>query len=98
VIPEHPRLLLKRLSAVKPGEGFFFLGTGDIALPAIFVASALRQGPVPAFGAVVGSVVGLLFTDLFFAIGRKRPMPALPPIAVGTMLGFFAGMLIQKYV
>ena len=89
IIPEHPRLLLKRLSAVGVGEGFFFLGTGDLALPAFFVASVARESLALATGAAIGSIVGLFFTDLLFQWGRKRPMPALPPIAIGTLLGFF---------
>lgn len=92
IIPEHPRLLFKKLKDVAPGEGFFFLGTGDLALPSFFVASAARQDFVLALGAAIGSIVGLFFTDLLFQLGRKRPMPALPPIAAGTIAGFFVAM------
>lgn len=98
IIPEHPRLLLKRLHDVQPGEEFFFLGTGDVALPTIFVVSALRVGAGPALGAAIGSMVGLLFTDLLFAVGHRRPMPALPPIALGTLAGFFVAMLVIRLV
>ena len=89
IIPEHPRLLFKRTDQVESGENFSFLGTGDVALPALFVASAARAGMALALGAAIGSLVGLLFTDLLFQWGRQRPMPALPPIAVGTLAGFF---------
>lgn len=95
IIPEHPRLLLKRLKEVGPGEGFFFLGTGDLALPAFFVASAARESISLAVGAAIGSIVGLLFTDMLFQWGRKRPMPALPPIAFGTIVGFFVVRLLS---
>ena len=98
IIPEHPRLLLKRLKEVGPGEGFFFLGTGDLALPAFFVASAARESIALAVGAAIGSMVGLFFTDLLFQWGRKRPMPALPPIAAGTIAGFFVVKLVTLYV
>ncbi|OGL65098.1 hypothetical protein A3B21_04400 [Candidatus Uhrbacteria bacterium RIFCSPLOWO2_01_FULL_47_24] len=89
IIPEHPRLMLKRMKQVEPGEGFFFLGTGDLALPSFFVASAARESFTLAIGAAIGSIVGLFFTDLLFQWGRKRPMPALPSIAFGTIAGFF---------
>ena len=92
IIPERPRLIFKRLREVKAGERFFFLGSGDVALPAVFVASAAREGLAFGIGAAVGSLVGLFFTDLLFQWGRKRPMPALPPIAAGTLAGFFITM------
>lgn len=94
IIPEHPRLLWKRADEVAPGENFFFLGTGDVALPALFVASAAHSGTALAIGAAVGSLIGLFFTDWLFQWGRRRPMPALPPIALGTLAGFFAAMLM----
>lgn len=96
IIPERPRWLVSRLREVRPGEGFFFLGSGDIALPAVFVASAAREGLAFGVGAAVGSLVGLFFTDLLFSWGRKRPMPALPPIVVGTIAGFFAVMFFVR--
>lgn len=94
IIPEHPRLLFTRADQVSAGENFFFLGTGDVALPALFVASAAHAGVGLAIGAAVGSLVGLFFTDLLFQWGRRRPMPALPPIALGTLAGFFVAMLM----
>lgn len=93
VIPERPRQLFARLRSAKAGEGFFFLGSGDVALPTLFVASAAREGITLGIGAAVGALVGLFFTDILFEWGRKRPMPALPPIALGTMAGFFSVML-----
>lgn len=95
IIPERPRMLFQRLRKVAPGEGFFFLGSGDIALPVVFVASAAREGLAFGIGAAIGSLVGLFFTDLLFAWGRKRPMPALPPIALGTLLGFLVVMFVR---
>ncbi len=90
VIPEHPRMLLRRMKDVGPGEGFSFLGSGDLALPSLFVASAAHESLGLGLGAAVGSIVGLLATDFIFQRGGKRPMPALPPIAIGTLAGFFA--------
>lgn len=96
IIPERPRWLVSRLREVRPGEGFFFLGSGDIALPAVFVASAAREGLAFGIGAAAGSLIGLFFTDLLFSWGRRRPMPALPPIALGTVVGFFAVMFFVR--
>lgn len=96
IIPERPRMLLRRMREVSSLEGFFFLGTGDLVLPSFFVASAARENLGLAFGAAVGSIVGLFFTDLLFSWGRRRPMPALPPIVLGTLAGFFVVMLVQR--
>lgn len=98
IIPEHPRLLQKRLREVGPGENFFFLGTGDLALPGFFVAAAVQKSLALGLGAAAGSIIGLLFTDLLFARGRARPMPALPPIAFCTLAGFLIVHLFQSYV
>ncbi len=95
IIPEHPRLLLRKLTTASPGEGFFFLGSGDLALPGLFVASATAYGFSYGLGAAVGAIVGLLATDFLFQWGGRRPMPALPPIALGTLAGFFVVMLVK---
>lgn len=98
IVPDHPRLLFKKMTKVIPGEGFFFLGSGDLALPALFVASAAANGLRYGVGASVGAIAGLLATDLLFQWGERRPMPALPPIALGTLVGFFVVMFVGKYV
>lgn len=96
ILPERWQGLFTHLRNVKPGEGFFFLGSGDLALPAIFVVSAFVSRPALGIGAAIGSLIGLFFTDLIFVWGRKRPMPALPPIALGTIVGFFMAMVINQ--
>ena len=96
IVPEKPKQLFSRLRDVGGGEGFFFLGSGDLVLPALFVASAARAGLGLALGAMIGSVVGLWGTDWLFKLGKGRPSPALPAIAIGTLLGFFAVMLGQN--
>lgn len=93
-IPEHPRLLWKKMKDIAPGEGFFFLGTGDLAVPAVFTASAARADFMLGVGAAIGALVGIFFTNLIFQWEHKRPMPALPPIAFGTLLGFFLTKLV----
>lgn len=98
ILPERWRGLFTHVRNVKPEEGFFFLGSGDLALPAIFVVSAFVSQPALGIGAAIGSLIGLFFTDLIFIWGRKRPMPALPPIALGTIVGFFAAMLLIRLI
>ena len=69
-----------------------------MALPAFFVAAVARENFVAGVGAAAGSLIGLMFTDFIFSWGHRKPMPALPPIAFGTLLGFFVAILLQKYV
>lgn len=95
ILPERFRLQFSHLREVKPGEGFFFLGTGDLALPTMFVVSAFVADSILGVGAALGSIAGLVLTDLIFAWGRRRPMPALPPIALGTIVGFTLAFIFK---
>lgn len=66
-----------------------FLGTGDVALPAMLAAAALRVSPVSAVAVLAGSAAGFaLMFMLFLAQAKRAPMPALPPIALGAILGY----------
>jgi len=86
----------------KLGEGeersAFIIGMGDLIMPAILVVSAsiFTHGTkyfglinLPALGAIVGSVAGLIVLLHFVMSGR--PQAGLPPLNGGTILGFFIG-------
>lgn len=92
-VPEKLSGQFHHLRTVNPHEGYFFLGSGDLALPAIFAVSAFVTRPALGIGAIVGSAAGLFLMDLLFRMGNGRPMPALPPIALGTLAGFFLAMV-----
>jgi presenilin-like A22 family membrane protease len=89
---------LKREDLLAPPErpsAAMLLGTGDVALPAMLVASSLRLGTAPAVGTALGALLGfVLMFALFLGQERRRPMPALPPIALGAVLGHFIGLLL----
>lgn len=71
------------------------LGTGDVALPVMLAVSALRIGPVPAVAAMAGAALGFaLMFMLFLAQPKRAPMPALPPIALGSILAYFVSLII----
>ncbi|MDP3985352.1 MAG: presenilin family intramembrane aspartyl protease [bacterium] len=96
VIPERVSWLGARLAQAKPGEGYLLIGTGDIALPAMVVASLLPFGFGMALGAGIGAFAGFLLTMwLFLFPGQGKPMPALPPIVLGLALGTLISFLIQ---
>lgn len=94
MIPFDIKDLFKKFKKIKPKDKFMFLGTGDLALPAVFVVSSFGEGWITTIGAVLGSLVGLYATQTIFFIGRKKPIPALPPIATGTILGYLIGIII----
>lgn len=76
----------------------FIIGMGDMIMPSILVVSAnvflegWRLGSLinlPALGAIVGSLAGLVVL-LYFVLSGK-PQAGLPPLNGGTILGFLAG-------
>jgi presenilin-like A22 family membrane protease len=76
----------------------FIIGMGDMIMPSILVVSAnvFLQGwrlggmiNLPALGAIVGSLAGMLVL-LYFVMSGK-PQAGLPPLNGGTILGFLAG-------
>lgn len=94
-----PPLRLRELvrPVVGPGSSgkAMLLGTGDVAIPAMLAASAVRGGAAPAVGSLVGAMIGFaLMFVLFLGQDRRRPMPALPPIALGAILGYLLATLI----
>ena len=89
IIPEHIKNWAVDLGKVKKTENFMFLGTGDIALPIIFAASALSTDLKAAFGVVIGAMVGVILIHVFFRLQKKKAaMPALPPIAFCSIIGY----------
>ncbi|OPX64861.1 MAG: Signal peptide peptidase [Methanoregula sp. PtaU1.Bin006] len=76
----------------------FIIGMGDMIMPSILVVSAnvFMQGTrlggminLPALGAIIGSLAGLVVL-LYFVMSGK-PQAGLPPLNGGTILGFLAG-------
>lgn len=94
VAPVKISYFLAPLKNVAPGKEFMILGGGDLAFPLMLASSVL---PAALTHAVI--VAGFAFlgftasTLLFFFLGKK-PMPALPPIAALSILGFLITKLI----
>jgi presenilin-like A22 family membrane protease len=84
------------LNSVIPGQDVAILGTGDLVLPTILIVSAFHYvGSLSGIFSALGALLGLLTTNyLFFSQPQIKPMPALPPIATGSILGFFVSFLI----
>jgi presenilin-like A22 family membrane protease len=76
----------------------FIIGMGDMIMPSILVVSAnvfLKGWRVagiinlPAIGAIVGSLAGLVVLLHFVMSGK--PQAGLPPLCGGTIIGFLIG-------
>jgi len=83
----------------------FIIGMGDMIMPSILVVSAnvflegWRLGSLinlPALGAIVGSLAGLVVLLSFLMSGK--PQAGLPPLNGGTILGFLAGWAAMGWV
>jgi presenilin-like A22 family membrane protease len=83
----------------------FIIGMGDMIMPSILVVSAnvFLNGwrlagmiNLPALGAIVGSLAGLVVL-LYFVMSGK-PQAGLPPLNGGTILGFLAGLAVMGWM
>ncbi len=89
VIPSSVVDFKSSLSEIKPGGKFLILGGGDVVLPLFLCSSIISSGqPWPLIVAIF-SLVGVFFSFLFFILQKNRqPIPALPPIAFFSIIGF----------
>jgi presenilin-like A22 family membrane protease len=96
VLPTSFKGFGARLLEVRPGEGAMLIGTGDFAIPAIFIASLAAVGNTEAVLAGIGALFGFAATnELFFGQKKRKPMPALPPIVAGMAIGFLIAFLLR---
>ena len=95
ILPEKFSGFKMKIKDVTPGEGFLYLGGGDLAFPAILMVSALSHSTTSSIAIAIGATFGLSVTHFLFVTQKSRkPMPALPPIALGSILGFLVSMLV----
>jgi presenilin-like A22 family membrane protease len=84
------------VSEISIGSGFSVLGTGDVVFPAILVASASHVSLLSGILVAGFSLIGLFLTHvLFFGQRERKPMPALPPIAIMSILGFVVSQFLN---
>lgn len=92
IIPLELKGLYTKLKHVNVGSGFFFLGTGDVALPLILAIASLKISLAAALWVSIGALGG--YTLLYYIFVRNRggkPMAGLPPIVTGSLVGFLIG-------
>ncbi len=109
VIPKKRDYSFIKEGIGKLGDGgersAFIIGMGDLIMPSILVVSAnvFLQGPrlggilnLPALGAIIGSLAGLLVLLHFVMSGK--PQAGLPPLNGGTIIGFLIGLAAMTWV
>lgn len=95
VIPQKFQNWAKSLDQVRPGGEFMILGSGDAVMPLILIASVIRSlGLAGGLIVFLFSLLGLFLTYyLFITQKTRRPMAALPPIAVASIVGYLVALI-----
>lgn len=89
IIPEKIKYNFLGVEKAKPGEGIVFLGGGDIGLPLLLVANAAHTDIVQGAILAIFAILGMAFSYwLFISQKFRKPMPALPPISMMTIIGY----------
>ena len=95
IVPEKLKDFTAGINQVKPGGKFMVLGGGDIIFPLIFSVSMLETGFFPALIVAVFSLIGFIASLLIFLFQKeKKPIPALPPIALFSIIGYILTLII----
>jgi presenilin-like A22 family membrane protease len=95
IIPSELKSFTVKRSEAKTqiGEQFMVLGSGDIGLPIIFIASLMRQSLGEAIIVALFALIGVSLTHFLFVNQRKRQaMAALPPIATSMLIGYLISL------
>ncbi|HEY4484246.1 MAG TPA: presenilin family intramembrane aspartyl protease [Candidatus Paceibacterota bacterium] len=96
VIPNKFSDFKEKTGNMKLGEQFMILGSGDVALPLILVSSLVGVSLVQAWIVAGFAVVGFVITHFLFINQKERkPMAALPPIAMMSILGYLITSFLQ---
>jgi len=91
---EHNKIPARRI--FRPGEKvkFMILGGGDLALPLLLIVSVAHRNILHSIIILIFSLFGLLIMNLIFIRLKSRPMPALPPLAFFSILGYLVSLLV----
>jgi len=95
VVPKEISEFKIGLKEVRAGGRFLILGGGDAAFPLILCASLIPQGLANSVIVAFFSLIGLLASFWLFSSQKLRqPIPALPPIALFSIIGYLITFLI----
>lgn len=89
-VPERRKGFGANIAAVRPGAGFLIVGGGDLVLPMVYLSVIARDSMATAVVGACGALAGQFLNHLFLITARK-PIPALPLISAGMLLGVAVG-------
>jgi len=95
IVPSKISDFKENLKTVKPRGKFLILGGGDIAFPLLLCTSLVSEGTLNSLIVALFALFGLFFSFWIFTSQKiRRPIPALPPIALFLIIGFLITRLI----
>jgi len=95
IIPQKISDFLENPKEIKLKGKFVILGGGDVVFPLIFSISMFSQGIINTLIVAFFSLLGLMVSFTLFILQKKRkPIPALPPIALLSIIGYIITLLI----
>lgn len=95
IIPSAIADLKISLKKTNIEKELMILGGGDVAFPLLLCSSLIHQGVTDALIVAAFSLLGLLLGFYFFTSQRiRRPIPALPPIALFSIIGYLVILII----
>lgn len=95
VVPSSFKNFGERITQVSPGEQFMILGSGDVVLPLLLSASLVRTSIIQSVIVALFSALGLFLMHLIFTNQKiRRPMAALPPIAMMAIIGYLVALFV----
>jgi len=95
VIPPNIFGFQESLEKIEPGKKFLILGGGDIVFPLLLCVSLVSRGIFDSLIVAIFSLIGLFFSFWIFTHQKVRqPIPALPPIAFFSIVGYLITRLI----
>jgi presenilin-like A22 family membrane protease len=95
IIPFFAKDFLQKTKNVEPGQNYVMLGTGDLAFPLIFAAAVLKTSFLSSLFVIAGAAIGvaIIYIMLITQV-QRRAMPALPPIALCSVIAFLISLLV----
>ncbi len=95
ILPPKISELQAPLENVKMGGRFLILGGGDIVFPLLLVSSLVPYGILDSLIVATFATFGLLISFWIFTSQKTRkPIPALPPIALFSILGYLITVIL----
>lgn len=89
ILPEPGQTFRAHPVQALPGQGFMILGAGDLVFPLVMVAAVgvadISRGLIVLAFALAGFA---LMQFIFRSQRLRRPMPALPPLALAVIVGY----------